>query len=53
MAVTGAVGGEALGDLLLEGKRAEACFRFQRGFVEWLYVKLCRAHCAQNLNPLP
>ena len=46
--VAGAVGGETFGDLLLEGEGSQCCFRFFGGFVKWLNVKLCRAHCAQT-----
>jgi len=47
------MGGEALGNLLLQDKRRSSGFRSLGCFVQWLYIKLCRAHCAQNLNPLP
>jgi hypothetical protein len=33
LGAAGAMGGEALGDLLLQGKRG---FRFGRGFVQWM-----------------
>src|SRR6185437_12449822 len=46
--VTGAMGSEALGHLLFEGKGPRGRVRFTGSFVQSLYVKLCRAHCAQT-----
>jgi hypothetical protein len=41
--MAGAVGCEALGDLLLQVwfAQGKGCFRFGGGFVQWMYFQLC------------
>jgi len=52
LVVAGAVGGESFGHLLFQCKGRGRRFRLRGGcsgsFIEWLYLKLCRAHCAQT-----